>query len=250
MINWCQLNQMEANPSKFQVLISEESDNTTIKLNDNCTIESEPYVKLLGVHLDKNFTFDYHISELTRKAGMQLNCLKRIAHSLKDDIKLLLYKSFVLSNFNYCPIVWHHCGVMNSKKLEKIQYRDLKFIFNDYSSTYDALLKKAKIPTLEVNRLRVMAIEVYKIYNKLCPSFVTKLLPTKTLRYNLRSGKTFSVCHKRTTKYGLNSFKHFGVTIWNDLPVHIRSATDLNIFKSLIKTWYGPVCKCAACRDS
>ena len=250
MINWCQLNQMEANPSKFQVLISEESDNTTIKLNDNCTIESEPYVKLLGVHLDKNFTFDYHISELTRKAGMQLNCLKRIAHSLKDDIKLLLYKSFVLSNFNYCPIVWHHCGVMNSKKLEKIQYRALKFIFNDYSSTYDALLKKAKIPTLEVNRLCVMAIEVYKIYNKLCPSFVTKLLPTKTLRYNLRSGKTFSVCHKRTTKYGLNSFKHFGVTIWNDLPVHIRSATDLNIFKSLIKTWYGPVCKCAACRDS
>ena len=51
---------MEVNPSKFQVLISEE--NTIIKLKDNCTIEREPDRKVLGVHPDMNFTFDHHIS--------------------------------------------------------------------------------------------------------------------------------------------------------------------------------------------
>jgi hypothetical protein len=230
--NWCSCNQMEANPSKFQVLISEETDNTTIKFHGNCTITSEPHVKLLGVHLDKNFTFDYHISQLANKAGRQLNCLKRIAYPLKEDIKLLLYKSFVLSNFNYCPVVWHQCGVGNSKKLEKIQYRALKFIYNDYSSSYDDLLRKAKIPTLEVNRLRMMAIEIYKIHNNLSPSLIKNLLPARTPGYNLRSRSSFSMCHSRTTKYGLNSFKHLGIVIWNDLPVNIRSATDIKVFKS------------------
>ena len=116
---WCRNNQMEANPSKFQVLISEEKEATTIQI-DNCSINSEPHVKLLGVYLDNQLNFHQHITELTKKAGRQLNCLKRVAYPLSEDIRLLLYKSFVLSNFDYCRIVWHHCGIGNCKKLEKI----------------------------------------------------------------------------------------------------------------------------------
>ena len=36
-----------------------------------------------------------------------------------------------MSNFNYCPLVWHFCGEGNTKKLEKIQERALRFIYND-----------------------------------------------------------------------------------------------------------------------
>ena len=36
-----------------------------------------------------------------------------------------------MSNFNYCPIVWHRCGETNTRKIEKIQERALRFILRN-----------------------------------------------------------------------------------------------------------------------
>ena len=43
--------------------------------------------------------------------------------------KLNVYYSFFMSNFNYCPLIWHFCGEKKiQKKIEKIQERALRFI--------------------------------------------------------------------------------------------------------------------------
>jgi predicted nuclease of predicted toxin-antitoxin system len=41
-----------------------------------------------------------------------------------------------MSNFNHCPLVWHFCGEVNTKKVEQIQERALRFIYEDYSASY------------------------------------------------------------------------------------------------------------------
>ena len=248
IVNWCSENQMAANPAKFQVMIGEEKSPSQIDLDEITSISSEPQVKLLGIYLDNFMNFNYHVTHLLQKASRQLNCLKRTAYPLKSDLRLLLYKSFVYSNFNYCPVVWHHCGQTNTKKLEKLQYRALKFVFNDYVSDYESLLERAQMPTLSVYRLRSFAIEVYKIHKNLGPSIMNKLISEREITYNLRSGRSYATQHNRTTKYGLHSFRHFGVKIWNNLPASFRSADDLVTFKKLIKTWYGIECKCAYCK--
>ena len=51
-----------------------------------------------------------------------------------------------MSNFNYCPLVWHFCGEVNTKKVENIQERALRFIYEDYSASYDELLSKSNYP--------------------------------------------------------------------------------------------------------
>ena len=43
---------------------------------------------------------------------------------------------------------------------------------HDYESTYDALLDKAKVPSLKVGRMCTMAIECFKILNKLSPAMI------------------------------------------------------------------------------
>ena len=68
-----------------------------------------------------------------------------------------------MSNFNFCPLSWHFRSEANTNKIEKNQERALRFIYNDYNSTYDNLLIVSKLPTLKVRRLRTMAIEIYKI---------------------------------------------------------------------------------------
>jgi hypothetical protein len=47
--------------------------------------------------------------------------------------------TFILSNFNYCPVTWHFCSEKNTKKIEKIQERALRFIYEDYENTYENL---------------------------------------------------------------------------------------------------------------
>ena len=247
IINWCKINQMEANPAKFQAMISNETETREIRITDSTVINTEPSVKLLGVYLDNKLNFGTHVSEIIRKSSRQLNCLKRIAYSFTLDIKLMLYKAFVASNFNYCPGVWHACGRLNTLKIEKIQHRALKFIFSDYNSDYETLLKRANLPTLEVSRLRTLALEVFKIYCNLAPSFLRKGFELKQHSYNLRSGPNFHREHCKTVRYGLHSFRNSGATIWNSLPAGTKSSSDLKTFKNLIQKWSGPTCHCNFC---
>jgi hypothetical protein len=82
-----------------------------------------------------------------KKASSQQNILKWIGKYLNRLGRLTAYYSFILSNFNYCPVTWHYCSEHNSLKMEKIQERALRFIYN---SSYENLLEKSKLPSLKI----------------------------------------------------------------------------------------------------
>ncbi len=97
--NWCSVNQMEANPGKFQVMLSNEKTPSTFNLN-GIEVISESNVKLLGVQLDNKLNFSAHIDKIVKSAGNQLNCLKRVTRILDEKSKINIYRSFILSHFN------------------------------------------------------------------------------------------------------------------------------------------------------
>jgi hypothetical protein len=111
---------------------------------DGNKIDCEKEVKLLGVTIDCQLKFNTHISNICKKASRQLNVLKHIGKHLTKLGRLTIYFSFIMSNFNYCPIVWHFCGEINTRKIEKIPERALRFIYEDYSSSYEDLLNKSR----------------------------------------------------------------------------------------------------------
>ena len=43
----------------------------------------------------------------------------------------MIYKAFIISNFNLCSKVWHFCNQSSVNKIEKIQERALRFICDD-----------------------------------------------------------------------------------------------------------------------
>ena len=83
--------------------------------------------------------------------------------------KEVLLTSFALSNFNYCPLVWHFCSSKSSRKTEKIQERTLKILYNDSTNDYNQLLNKYSKTSMEVKRLRNLAMEIFKTLNYLNP---------------------------------------------------------------------------------
>ena len=106
-------------------------------------IKSEETVKLLGVTLDNKLNFDTHISNLCKKAATQLNVLKRLRSFIGFEQKKVLVQSFVYSNFNYCPLVWYFSSMKSLQKIEKLQERALRFLYNDRKSSYKDLLQKS-----------------------------------------------------------------------------------------------------------
>ena len=69
--------------------------------------------------------------------------------------KEFLVNSFVYSNFNYCPLVWHFCSSKSMNKIEKIQERALRILHSDLvSDYYTGLLKRSGKATMTMKRLR------------------------------------------------------------------------------------------------
>ena len=123
---------MDARPHKFQsIVLGRNRDiSFSISVQENLIVPTDN-IKVLGVTLDDHLKFDAHITNICITAFRQINALKRLAKFLNERSRILIYKSFISSNFSYCPVTWMFCGRKNVMKLEKLQERALRFVFND-----------------------------------------------------------------------------------------------------------------------
>ncbi len=149
----------------------------------------------------------------------------------------LLYKEgWVTELGSLAPLVWHFCNKSDSDKLEKLQYRALRFVYDDYDSDYETLLSRANMQTLELHRQRALFIEVFKCIHKLAPPYLSELF---TLRdksiYNTRSAKALIQSHCESVDNGRKTFVNYSTYLWNNLPNHFKNTTDLDDFEMIRK---------------
>jgi hypothetical protein len=87
--------------------------------------------------------------------------------------KLTIYHTFIMSHFDYCPLVWHFWGERATNKIEIIQKRILRFIpvYDDYKNSSRYLLQKSQLPYRKLTRIRTMALEWFKVFNKQTPTY-------------------------------------------------------------------------------
>ena len=250
-IKWFNDNDMKVNPDKFQAMLLTSRtqchpDNYYFEI-EGVKLKPEKSVKLLGVYIDDKLKFHDHITHICKQAAKQISVLRRFSTILSQNEKMQIFNAFILSNFNYCPLVWHLCGQTDTNKMEKIQERALRFVLNDHNSTYSDLLQRANKPSLYLSRLRKLSIEVYKIITHNGPIFLESLFESYETPYNLRDNNRIQQPAYNTVTYGRNSVRYQGAKLWNILPLHIKEATTLPQFKRLIHTWLGPSCKCSIC---
>ena len=74
-----------------------------------------------------------------------------------------MVRAFILGYFNYCPLVWHFCCSDCSKNLKHVQFRPLKFVYNDLTPSYAELLKVSGMSYLYHQRIRLLSSEIYKL---------------------------------------------------------------------------------------
>ena len=163
-------------------------------------------MRLLGLEIDGKLKFDKHVTQLCKKSVGQLNALCRLKSFLNTDQRKSLADSFIYANYNYCPLVWHFCSKKSMNKKERIQYRPLQFLCNAYDSDYNTLLKKSDKCSMEVRSLgNRMALEIFKSFNDLKPSFMKNYLAKES---NINRRKNDLIIHiRKTVMHGSNSLR-------------------------------------------
>ena len=162
------------------MLDEKKSNLTNISLTiDNQTIKSVPSVEVLGIHLDDKLNLNLHISNICRSAANQLNALIRLKSYVSFNAKRVLINSYKNFNFIYCPLVSMFSTAKSLNKIESLQKRVLPFLYNDYSISYEGLLEKAGKVKMNVYRLRILCVEIYKAINKLNPEFMNNIFKVK-----------------------------------------------------------------------
>ena len=251
-ISWLRNNKMIANPDKFHSIIitknRKDTANIDMRVGDQ-VIKTEQWVKLLGIKIDNKLNFDLHINDLCRAASGQLNALFRLNHFLDFNAKKVLIQSFIYANFNYCPLIWHFSSSKSLLKIESIQKRALRFLYNDRESNYTALLVKAGKTTMNIHRLKVLCTEIYKSINSLSPPYIKDIFQPNITNRPVRNKQQNNLKTPRPnqTTFGTNSLTSLGSKIWNSLPGHIKSSDNLVSFKKVIKNWDGEKCICNGC---
>ena len=187
---------MIVNPGKFKsILPSKSRENLSdyqIKLRGH-GIETKEFVILLGVTIDSKLSFEKHVSQLCQQASSQLNALKRLGFCMDHKIRQVVLQSFILAQFNYCPLVCYFTSAKQVNKIEKVQERALRFISNDYLSDYESLLEKLKFRSMQIRRIRSLCAEIFKSLNDLNAPYMKELFIRNESTYNLRSYNDLSV---------------------------------------------------------
>ena len=200
---------------------------TVIPLNEK--------VELLGVTIDKKLKFDAHVAKICRRVSQQVAVLRRIKKMLPFETRMKLYQSFIVPHFNYCTETWNFCRKSATTKLEKLNERALRFVYRDYSSSYEMLLKQSGYQTLLNQRLAKIVTTVYKVVNRQGVSeSLCDLVELRESNYNLRGDKILTLPKVNTTKYGLKSLRYEGANLWNKLPNEYRKADSYKLFKKQI----------------
>lgn len=245
-IDYFTQNGLLANPTKFQgIVLGPSSDSVTSFDIGQTVINTEENVKLLGVHIDDKLNFDKHISEICKKCAKQINVLKRLSPYLNFNCRMTIFKSFILANFNYCPIIWHSCSAKSAHKLERLQERALRFVYHDYTSSYEDLLSRDNLPTLHLRRIRSIAFEVHKLINNIGAPYNFNLFQKKFS--NLRNSGDLDLPRTKSIKHGTRSLSYQGAFIWNQMPSSLKSCVDFKSFRSLLSKWTPGRCRCAMC---
>ena len=251
VLNWFKLNEMKSNSDKCHLIVAENEhrpayiSNCCIYLDQqNELLHSEIIVKLLGLWIDNKLKFGEHIKTLLRKGNQKLHALIRVSKYTDEEKLRILMKTFIESQFKYCPLLWMFHSRTLEDRINKLHERALRVVYKDSNLTFEELLEKDNSFTTHHRNLQHLAILMYKVKNNLAPLPVQEIFKINS---SDKAKSDWVIPKVRTEDNGLDAIRYRGPLTWNLLPEEIKSAKTLKSFKTKVKLWKPHGCTCRIC---
>ena len=112
---------MKFNADKCHLLVTSNYE-ASANINE-FEIESSEKEKLLGTSIDTRLSFEHDIT------------------SLFKEVKRCKLKAFVISQFNYCPLIWMFYHRALNNRINRIHERALRLLYHNKNLSFSELLK-------------------------------------------------------------------------------------------------------------
>ena len=96
------------------------------------------------------------------------------------------------------------------------------------------MLQVYNMDGIHVTLFKNILTEVFKCLNEINPTYLCERFTVKSVPYNLRNDMLCIIPLARTVRHGQNNFVFFGSSIWNKLPMNVKSAESIIHFKKLL----------------
>ena len=180
-----------------------------------------------------------HVNQLTSSVFPTICNITKIQHLLDKSTTKMLVQALVLSKVDYCNSLLLGSSQYNIRKLQRLQNMCARIIYRSHK--YDHItpfLKELHWLKIEEQIEYKVAVLVYKCVTKTAPTYLQELVISEH-GGRLRSTNELKlpVSISKLSQVHDSSFRSMGPRIWNSLPFSLKTANDIEYFKSGLKTY-------------
>ncbi len=241
---WMPMNKLKLNPGKTEfILIGHERQRQKfvslfpISLMGVDTSPSKA-VRNLGVLFDQNFSFGKHISQVCGSCFYHIRDLRRIRRHLSLDNAKSLACALVTSRLDYCNSLLFGTADKHLTKLQRVQNCLARVVTRSSPFTRSVPLLRSLhwLPVRSRINFKISVLTFKSLLSEQ-PSYLHDMLVRATPSRSLRSNKGLLLSvPKVKSKTGSRAFSSCAPVLWNNLPLSLRSAPSLAIFRKRLKT--------------
>ena len=176
---------------------------------------------------------------MVKASFFQLRQLAKVKPVLQKKLFETVIHAFVTTRLDYCNALYMGATQASIARLQLVQNAAARLLTN--SRKYDHITPiLASLHWLPVHfRIHFKVILfVFKALNGLAPLYLAELIQPYTPNRSLRSAdqQLLAVPRARLKGRGERAFAVAAPKLWNALPLHVRQAPSLSLFKTGAKT--------------
>jgi hypothetical protein len=243
---WFAHNDLTINPSKSEAIIVATAQRvkklsasglTTVSVAGT-PVSLSPELTTLGLKLDNSLTFHKHVQMVSRSCMYHIRALKHIRHLLSQQDANTIASCLIHSRLDYLNSVLYNTAASNIGCLQRLQNSAARVVLlaPRHTSTKHLLTSLHWLPVKYRIEYKVACL-THNILTYEQPSYLYQLIhqyvPTRTLR----SSDQHLLCVPRThLRLADQSFTTASPTVWNSLPLNLRSVKSSDSFRRGLKT--------------
>lgn len=233
--NWFQNNLLTINISKTCYTIfkakNKQIPSYTPLTIDNTPLQEKNKEKYLGLHMDTYLSWKEHINHVKTKLITLSGSLRNIVRCIPRNFRYNIYNALVKPHLTYLIEVWGCAVKTRIRELQIIQNKIIKLIFSyKYLTPTKKIYEETKLMTIKKLYFYSICIFIRKTLNR---NIHTSIAFQKQKHVTIRSTRraSFLVLPKPRTTYGKTMITYEGAQFYNRLPLCIKNAESLNVFK-------------------
>jgi hypothetical protein len=242
--NWMTVNKLKLNGSKTEILhLSSKFSRKSIPIDhlqiDSDSVQAVSSARNLGVTFDNQLCMSTHVNNVCRAANFALRKIGQVRKFLDQGSAERLVHAFVSSRLDCCNSILYGLPDYEIAKLQHVQNTAARLVacVRKREHITPILHQLHWLPVRKRIEFKILLI-TYKALNGLAPDYISDLISVHKPSRSLRSGAKYLLSPiKTSTVYGSRSFAAAAPTLWNELPMHIKCAVSVDIFKSSLKTY-------------